>query len=153
MSGRRRSQRNYARGTLRHLRWSRRLPNSYQANHLGRILLEDYAARLLPFCEEVCLCQIHAPSIHAPTTYLQTAISPWLFSMWAFDVVGPITPSASNGHKYFLAATEYFTKWVETVTLRTVEGRHVVSFIHNNILCRFGIPHDIVSDNGSRFKN
>ena len=31
-----------------------RLPNSYQANHPGRILLEDYAARLLPFCEEVC---------------------------------------------------------------------------------------------------
>ena len=73
--------------------------------------------------------------------------------MWALDVVGPITPSASNGHKYFLAAIEYFTKWVEAVTLRTVEGRHVVSFIHKNILCRFGIPHDIVLDNGTHFKN
>jgi transposase InsO family protein len=29
----------------------------------------------------------------------------------------------------------------------------VVSFIHKNILCRFGIPHDIVSNNGSHFKN
>ena len=65
MPRRRWSQRSHAGGTLRHLRWSCRLPNSYQANHLGRILLEDYAARLLPFCEEVCaLCQIHAPSIH-----------------------------------------------------------------------------------------
>ena len=98
-------------------------------------------------------CQIHAPSIHAPATYLQSVVSPWPFSMWAFDVVGPITPSASNGHKYFLAATEYFTKWVEAITLCTVEGRHVVSFIHKSILCRFGIPHDIVSDNGSHFKN
>ena len=105
------------------------------------------------FVKKCVQCQMHAPSIHAPATYLQSVVSPWPFSMWAFDVVGPITPSASNGHKYFLAATEYFTKWVEAVTLRTVEGQHVVSFIHKNILCHFGIPHDIVSDNGTHFKN
>jgi transposase InsO family protein len=29
----------------------------------------------------------------------------------------------------------------------------VVSFIHKNLLCHLGIPHDIVSDNGSQFKN
>ncbi|CAN6440363.1 unnamed protein product [Victoria cruziana] len=98
-------------------------------------------------------CQIHAPAIHAPAAYLHSVSSPWPFSMWAFDVVGPINPSASNGHKYFLAATDYFTKWVEAITLRTVEARHVVSFIRKNLLCRFGIPHDIVSDNGTHFKN
>ena len=105
------------------------------------------------FVRKCVKCQMHAPFIHARATYLQSVVSPWPFSMWAFDVVGPITPSASNGHKYFLAVTEYFTKWVEAVTLRTVEGRHVVSFIHKNILCRFGIPHDIVSDIGTHFKN
>ena len=81
------------------------------------------------FVKKCVQCQMHAPFIHVPATYLQSVVSPWPFSMWAFDVVGPITPSASNGHKYFLAATEYFTKWVEVVTLRTVEGRHV-SLVH-----------------------
>ena len=104
------------------------------------------------FVKKCALCQIHAPSIHAPATYLQSVISPWPFSMWAFDVVGPITP-ASNNYKYFLATIEYFTKWVEAITLRTVEGRHMVSFIHKNILCHFGVPHDIVSNNDSHFKN
>ncbi|CAN6440395.1 unnamed protein product [Victoria cruziana] len=98
-------------------------------------------------------CQIHGPAIHAPAAYLHSVSSPWPFSMWAFDIVGPINPSASNGHKYFLAATDYFTKWVEVITLRTVEARHVVSFIRKNLLCQFGIPHDIVSDNGTHFKN
>uniref|UniRef100_A0A5K0XUB1 Integrase catalytic domain-containing protein n=2 Tax=Nymphaea colorata TaxID=210225 RepID=A0A5K0XUB1_9MAGN len=101
-------------------------------------------------CKE---CQLHAPVIHASASHLHSVTSPWPFSMWAFDIIGPISPAASNGHKYFLAATDYFTKWVEVVTLRTVEGRHVVSFIHKNLLCRFGVPHDIVSDNGTHFKN
>uniref|UniRef100_A0A5K1EC56 Integrase catalytic domain-containing protein n=1 Tax=Nymphaea colorata TaxID=210225 RepID=A0A5K1EC56_9MAGN len=48
---------------------------------------------------------------------------------------------------------EYFTKWVEVVTLRIVEGKHIVAFIHMNILCRFPVPHDIVLDNGTHFKN
>ena len=65
----------------------------------------------------------------AGITYLQSVVSPWSFSMWAFDVVGPITPSASNGHKYFLAATEYFTKWVEAITLR-ISGRTTRGLFH-----------------------
>ncbi|CAN6455572.1 unnamed protein product [Victoria cruziana] len=55
-------------------------------------------------------CQIHAPAIHAPAAYLHSVSSPWPFSMWAFDVVGPINPSASNEHRYFLTTTDYFTK-------------------------------------------
>ena len=54
MLRRRRSQRSRARSTRRHLRWPRRLPNPCQADHQSKLLLEDYAARLLPFCEEVC---------------------------------------------------------------------------------------------------
>ncbi|CAN6456332.1 unnamed protein product [Victoria cruziana] len=95
----------------------------------------------------------NAPAIHAPAVYLHSVSSLWPFSMWAFDIVGPINPSTSNGHKYFLIVTDYFTKWVEGITLRTVEARHVVSFIRKNLLCRFSIPHDIVSDNGTHFKN
>ncbi|XP_027773721.1 uncharacterized protein LOC107022184 [Solanum pennellii] len=32
------------------------------------------------------------------------------------DVIGPIEPKASSGHRFILVAIDYFTKWVEAVT-------------------------------------
>ncbi|XP_050248506.1 uncharacterized protein LOC126695728 [Quercus robur] len=49
--------------------------------------------------------------------------------------------------------TEYFTKWVEAIPLKKAIGPAVANFIHEHIICRFGIPHKIVSDNGTRFVN
>lgn len=72
--------------------------------------------------------------------------------MWAFDVVGPTYQWASNSHNYFLTTTEYFTKWVEVIPLKIVEGRHMVSFIHKNLLCHFSVPDDIISNNGSNLQ-
>ena len=36
---------------------------------------------------------------------------------WAFDLVGQIHLSSSNGHKFIIIATNYFMKWVEAVPL------------------------------------
>jgi hypothetical protein len=33
--------------------------------------------------------------------------------MWGIDVIGPVNPKASNGHRFILVAIDYFTKWVE----------------------------------------
>jgi hypothetical protein len=40
-------------------------------------------------------------------------VSPWLFAIWGIDVVGPISPKASNGYRFIPVAIDYFTKWVE----------------------------------------
>ena len=32
---------------------------------------------------------------------------------WGIDIIGKVTPKASNGHEYILVAIDYFTKWVE----------------------------------------
>ena len=33
-----------------------------------------------------------------------------------------------------------------------VKSSHVVTFIHENIICRYGVPHELISDHGSHFK-
>ena len=43
---------------------------------------------------------------------------PWPFSHWGFNLVGQVYPNSSNGHKYIIAATEYFTKIVFQQILR-----------------------------------
>ncbi|XP_075665914.1 uncharacterized protein LOC142635678 [Castanea sativa] len=68
------------------------------------------------------------------------------------DLIGPINPP-SKGHIWILVATEYFTKWVEVVSLKKATGPVVANFIREHIICRFGIPHKIVTDNGTPFVN
>ena len=50
-------------------------------------------------------------------------------------------------------ATGYFSKWVEVDAFSSIKDRDVTRFIWKNIVCRFGIPRSIVSDNGPQFDN
>ena len=54
---------------------------------------------------------------------------------------------------YILAATNYFSKWVEVVSLKEVKKENVANFIRVNINYRFGIPRYIITDNGKPFDN
>ena len=52
-----------------------------------------------------------------------------------------------------MVTTEYFTKWVEAIPLKKATGAAVANFIREHIVCRFKIPHRIISDNGTPFIN
>ena len=49
-------------------------------------------------------------------------------------------------------AIDYFTKWIEAQSYAVLKAAHVAKFIRNNIICRYGAPNEIISDNGSHFK-
>ena len=55
-------------------------------------------------------CQIYADKIHISLTELHVMAPPWPFSMWGMDIIGPITPKASNGHRFIFVVIDYFTK-------------------------------------------
>uniref|UniRef100_A0A2N9ERP7 Integrase catalytic domain-containing protein n=1 Tax=Fagus sylvatica TaxID=28930 RepID=A0A2N9ERP7_FAGSY len=95
-------------------------------------------------------CQMQANLIHTHPTNLQNMATPWPFHTWGLDLIGPINPP-SGGYIWILAATEYFTKWVEAIPLRKATGAAVANFIREHIITRFGIPHKIISDNGLEF--
>jgi hypothetical protein len=97
-------------------------------------------------------CQVQADLIHTHPTNLQNMTTPWPFHTWGLDLIGPIGP-ASDGHIWILVATEYFTKWVEAVSLRKATGAAVANFIREHIITRFGIPYKLISDNGMPFVN
>nr|GFC10479.1 hypothetical protein [Tanacetum cinerariifolium] len=42
---------------------------------------------------------------------------------------------------------DYFTKWIEAKAVATITGGQVKKFVWDNIVCRFGIPGEIISDN------
>uniref|UniRef100_A0A2N9FQJ5 Uncharacterized protein n=1 Tax=Fagus sylvatica TaxID=28930 RepID=A0A2N9FQJ5_FAGSY len=50
-------------------------------------------------------------------------------------------------------AIDYFTKWVEAEPLATITERNIQNFVWKAVICRFGIPRVLVSDNGKQFDN
>ncbi|XP_070040019.1 uncharacterized protein [Nicotiana tomentosiformis] len=73
--------------------------------------------------------------------------APFHFISWGIDVIGPIEPKASNGHKFVSVAIDYFTKWVEAITLKVVTKKAVVDSVYSIIICQFGIPKTIITNN------
>ncbi|XP_070026210.1 uncharacterized protein LOC142182140 [Nicotiana tabacum] len=54
---------------------------------------------------------------------------------------------------YILAATDYFSRWAEAVSLKEVKKETVADFIKSNIIFRYSIPRCIIIDNGTPFDN
>ncbi|RVW27325.1 hypothetical protein CK203_110321 [Vitis vinifera] len=48
-----------------------------------------------------------------------------------------------------LVAIDYFTKWVEAASYARLTSSGVASFIRSHIICRYGVPHELISDRGT----
>ena len=88
-----------------------------------------------------------------PPHELNVMSSPWPFVAWGMDVIGAIESAASNGHKFILVAIDYFTKWVETTSYKSVTNEVVADFVRNNMICRFGVPESIIIDNDANLNS
>ena len=53
--------------------------------------------------------------------------------------------------KFLIVAIEYFTKWVEAEPVAQITAHKVQQFVWKNIVCRFGVPKRLVSDNDTQF--
>lgn len=70
-------------------------------------------------------CQIHADFKHQPVAPLAPMQATWPIEMWGMDVICPINPPSSRGHRFILAITDYFLKWAEAIPLREVKATNV----------------------------
>ena len=51
--------------------------------------------------------------------------SPWHHV--GMDFIGPVSPISSNGNRFILTLSDYFSKWVEAVPLPTKEATGVAA--------------------------
>ena len=104
------------------------------------------------FVERCPKCQMHGDFTHMPPSELHALTSPWPFSVWGIDIIENISPKSSNGHEYILVAIDYFTKWVEVASYARLTAVRVAKFIRSHIICRYGVPHDLISNRGMHFR-
>jgi ribonuclease HI/transposase InsO family protein len=106
---------------------------------------KDYVKR----CDR---CQKHAPVVRQPPEMLTSINSPLPFAMWGMDILGPF-PMATAQRKFLIVAIDYFTKWIEAKPLAKITTKQVAQFLWENVMCRYGIPRVLVTDNGLQFNN
>ncbi|KAI3454926.1 hypothetical protein Pfo_011589 [Paulownia fortunei] len=68
--------------------------------------------------------QFHANLIHQLPELLHPTIASWPFDAWGLVWFGHMTKSFS-GHLYILAATDYFSMWVEAIPLKEVKKKNL----------------------------
>lgn len=104
----------------------------------------------LEYMKKCDKCQVFADFPKASPKQLVTITAPWPFAMWGVDLVG-IFQTARSQMKFILVVVDYFTNWIEAEPLATITSSKIVNFYWRMIVCRFGVPRAIVSDNETQF--
>jgi len=97
-------------------------------------------------------CQVFTKKIRAHLTLMFPVIVVDPFSRWGIDFT-TCTPVLAGGHKYIIVVVDYFTKWVEAMPTIKNDGETTTIFIFNQVITRFGVPWQIVTDHGTHFEN
>nr|GEW80459.1 reverse transcriptase domain-containing protein [Tanacetum cinerariifolium] len=104
---------------------------------------------LIRACQD---CLVHKPVPRNPQQKLTPITSPWPFYKWRIDIAGPFLEGPGKV-KFLIVAIDYFTKWIEAKSLAAIIGNQIKIFVWDNIVCRFGLPEEIISDNGKQFRD
>ena len=79
-------------------------------------------------------------------------MAPWPFAQWGLDILDHF-PVGTRQMKFLVVGIDYFTKWVEAESLAGITQQNVKNFVWKSILCRFGVPRVLVSENRRQFDN
>ena len=93
-------------------------------------------------------CQRFMPLSKAHPEELMSKTSLLPFVVWGIDLIGRL-PKGRGSVQYIIVTIDYFTKWVEVKALASITPVKIKEFIYKNIVCRYGVPHTIISDNGA----
>ena len=100
-------------------------------------------------CETCCKRKGPIPRKRAPMQIVRSGLP---MERIAIDILGEL-PESQRGNKYIVVVGDYFTKWTEALPIPNMEACTVAKVLVEDVLCRFGIPQAIHSDQGRQFES
>ena len=98
-------------------------------------------------------CQLRKNAHRPPIALLTPLPQPTELNMRIHaDLHGPLRTSG-NMKRYILVITDAFTKYVELVAIDNKEAPTVTEAIFKKWICRYGVPLEIITDQGKEFCN
>ena len=108
-------------------------------------------ANIFDFTRRCRRCQEFIDVPHTSLNNLHSPSSPWPFTMWGMDILGPL-PKAPRAVKFLLVIVDFFTKWIKARPLWEISSSEVEKFTWKHLMCRYGLPYTIITNNGTQFK-
>ena len=131
-----------------------------KAGHLGvhktfekvkdRYFWPGYGKDILHLFEKCEPCQRRNQPAPTPQAPLGTITSTYPFQKISWDIMRPL-PVTEKGSKYILVITDLFSKWVEAFPLSSTNSVTLAEILTDTVICRYGVPEVIHSDQGANF--
>jgi hypothetical protein len=95
------------------------------------------------------LSNIYQNDVHTPYSHISLIIvGP--FMKWGVDFM-TCHLTSYRGHRYIIVAVDYFTKWEKSMLTFTDDGETTTLFVVNQVIARFRVPKEIVTDYENHF--
>eukprot|EP00731_Ephydatia_muelleri_P031108 Em0022g622a len=133
-----------------------------ESGHLGvqrttekvkeRFYWPGYEMDIQNWFQECQQCQKRNPPQPHPLAPLGSIKCTYPFDVISWDIMGPL-PLSTKGHKYILVITDLFSKWVEAFPLAVTDSETLASVLMDEVVCRYGVPHSLHSDQGANLNS
>lgn len=97
-------------------------------------------------------CAINKKPTKNPKAYLGELRVGAPLGRLGVDILGPL-PLTPRNNRYILIATDYFTKWVELMPVPDQTAVTCADAILKQVVCQFGCPLSIHTDQGRNFES
>jgi len=130
-------------------------------NHLGRAKTQrrlelqfswpSLTADVKQYVKTCTSCQLHARKTKKDRIPIQLVKTPICFGdMFCADLIGPLQPESSAGHKYVLCLVDAATAWPELAPLKSLSAKELCEQLVL-IWTRTGVPKILTTDNATNF--
>ncbi|CAF3904830.1 unnamed protein product [Rotaria sordida] len=74
-----------------------------------------------------------------------------VWHLLSMDFHGPITPTSRHGNKYIISITDVLSKFVIAKAVRDCTADTAARFLQEEVICKYGTPKCVLTDNGTHF--
>ena len=117
-----------------------------------RYYWDSMSSDVTNFIRSCLRCAENNPIRRKPPGHLQSIPPPdGVWQLLTMDFHGPISPTSQRGNRYIVSLTDVLSKFVITRAVRDCTAATAARFLQEDVICQYGTPKYILTDNGTHF--